>query len=52
MKVYDIEIMRLKTIVDGYSKDMPEVTNCYLLSKNVAFRIVDDVNVLTGEQNE
>ena len=42
MKTYDIEIMRLMSIVEGYSKGMPKEMNQYLLSKNVAFRIVED----------
>ena len=49
MKVYKIEIMRLKAIVNGYDKNMPEQTNCYLLSKGVAFKIVDDVKEVEDE---
>lgn len=49
MKVYDIDIKRLRFIVASYHCGIPKEQNVYLLSKGVAFRVVtDDANVGKG----
>lgn len=51
VEVFDMDLDRLKSILNGYHKNMNPLENVYLVSKHVAFRIVEqDAPVLFDEK--
>ncbi len=42
VEVFDMNLERLKSILNGYYKNMDPLENVYLVSKNIAFRITED----------